>query len=225
MSCGGSSAGLGIHLCNNFILRGVQCSTGFMLARMKGEQMATQAPQRSLYSNMPTIPNSSAPKKPSGTSTIITLVAAALGFTLVAAGLAQYVSGEGSAPMNMGFDFLNKVGWDIPVTPPIEVMLIGVVLLLVPIVLALKYDGTSALWGLLFMVGAGGMAWVARETPAQLTNVISTPPWGNDASLALVFVLPLLAVGAYLVGVRPLVNSYRKVRDYQRMEERILRVV
>jgi hypothetical protein len=152
-------------------------------------------------------------------------MAAALGFTLVAVGLVRYVNGEGSTPMNMGFDLLNKVGWDIPITLPIAVMLIGVVLLLFPIVLAVKYDGTSALWGLLFMLGAGGMAWVARVTPAQLTNVISAPPWGNDAGLALVFVLPLLAVGAYLVAVRPLVNSYRKVRDFQRMEERILRVV
>jgi hypothetical protein len=154
---------------------------------------------------------------------MITLAGAALGFTLVVVGLVEYVNGEGGTPMTMHFDFLNKVGWGVPVTPPIEIMLIGVVLLLIPIVVALKYDGLSALWGLLLMVGAGGMAWVARETPAQLTNVISTPPWGNDASLALVFVLPLLAVGAYMVGVRPFVNSYRKFRDYQGMEERILR--
>jgi hypothetical protein len=153
---------------------------------------------------------------------MITLAGAALGFALVVVGLVQYVNGEGGAPMSVSFDYF-KVGGDIPVTPPIEIMLIGVVLLLIPIVVAFKYDGLSALWGLLLMVGAGGMAWIARETPAQLTNLISTPPWGNDASLALVFVLPLLAVGAYMVGVRPLVNSYRKFRDYQRMEERILR--
>ena len=182
-----------------------------------------QSPQTTLFSTVPTIPNSKSPKKPSRTLTMITLAGAALGFALVVVGLVQYVNWEGGTPMNMSFDFLNKVGWDIPVTPPIEIMLIGVVLLLIPIVVAFKYDGTSALWGLLLMVGAGGMAWVARETPAQLTTMISTPPWGNDASLALVFVLPLLAVGAYLVGVRPLVNSYRKFRDYQRMEERILR--
>jgi hypothetical protein len=156
---------------------------------------------------------------------MITLAGTALGFALVVVGLVEYVNGEGGAPMNMPFDFLNKVGRDIPVTPPIEIMLIGVVLLLIPIVVAFKYDGLSALWGLLFLVGAGGMAWVARETPAQLINVVSTPPWGTDARLAFVFVLPLLAVGAYMVGVRPLVNSYRKFRDHQRMEERILRVV
>jgi hypothetical protein len=184
-----------------------------------------QPPQTTLFSTVPTIPNAKSPKKPSRRLTMITLAGAALGFALVVVGLVQYVNREGGAPMNMHFDFLNKVGGDIPVTPPIEIMLIGVVLLLIPIVVAFKYDGLSALWGLLLMVGAGGMAWVARETPAQLTTMISTPPWGNDASLALVFVLPLLAVGAYLVGIRPLVNSYRKVRDYQRMEERILRVV
>jgi hypothetical protein len=167
---------------------------------------------------MPTIPNSPPPKKLSRVFTIITLAAATLGFTLVAVGLVQYVNGEGSTPMNMHFDFLNKVGWDIPVTPPIEVMLFGVVLLLVPLVLAFKYDGTSALWGLLFMLGAGGMAWVAGQAPAQATPMIPTPPWGNDASLVLVFVFPLLAVGAYLVAVRPLVNSYRKFRNHQQRE-------
>ena len=189
-----------------------------MLACIKGEQMAAQALQTSLYSNMPTIPNSPPPKKLSRTFTIFTLAATALGFTLVAVGLVQYVNGEVGTPMNMRFDFLNKVGWDIPVTPPIEVMLFGVVLLLVPIVLAVKYDGISALWGLLFMLGAGGMAWVAVQAPAQATPMIPTPPWGNDASLVLVFVFPLLAVGAYLIAVRPLVNSYRKFWDHQQRE-------
>ena len=184
--------------------------------------MAAQALQTSLYSNMPTIPNSTPPKKLSRTFTIFTLAAAALGFTLVAVGLVQYVNREGGTPINTRFDFLNKVGWDIPVTPPIAMMLFGVVLLLIPIVLAFKHDGTSALWGLLFMLGAGGMAWVAgqapAQAPAQATPMIPTPPWGNDASLVLVFVFPLLAVGAYLVAVRPLVNSYRKFRIHQQRE-------
>ena len=75
--------------------------------------MAAQALQTSLYSNMPTIPNSPPPKKLSRTLTIFTLAATALGFTLVAVGLVQYVNGEVGTPMNMRFDFLNKVGWDI----------------------------------------------------------------------------------------------------------------
>jgi hypothetical protein len=68
--------------------------------------MAAQALQTSLYSNMPTIPNSPPPKKLSRTFTIFTLAATALGFILVAVGLVQYVNGEVGTPMNMRFDFL-----------------------------------------------------------------------------------------------------------------------
>jgi RsiW-degrading membrane proteinase PrsW (M82 family) len=189
-----------------------------MLACMKGEQMAAQASQTSFYSNVPTIPHSPPPKKLSRPFTIISLAAATLGFTLVAVGLVQNVNGEGGTPLNMRFAFLNKVGWDIPVTSLIAVMLFGVVLLLIPIMLAFKYDRTSALWGLLFMLGAGGMAWGARQAPAQATRMIPTTPWGNDASLVLVFVFPLLAVGAYLIAVHPLLNRYRKFRNYQQRE-------
>jgi hypothetical protein len=179
----------------------------FVLACPKGDQM-TIAPT-------PQAPSSSqeSPRRVSWTLTIIALLTAGLGLAAFIIGLVQYVSGQGGTPTNLHFDFLQKVGWDIPVTPPIEVMLIGVLLLLFPMTVALKYGGTTVLWTLFIVVGTGGGILALTQISTEPARTIATVGAGVVVLVAVIRLLPrfawIIVVPALMIVVTRMMSMLR----------------
>jgi hypothetical protein len=112
--------------------------------------MATATPQ---------VPNTNQDpqRRVSWTLTIVILLTTAVGLTLALVGLVQYLSGQGGPLTNFHISLWN-FGVDVPVNPPLEVMVIGVLVLVVPTVVLVVASGAAILkylWGFIIFVGVG----------------------------------------------------------------------
>jgi hypothetical protein len=138
-----------------------------------------------------------------------------VGLSLVIVGLAQYISGQGGTPQSLGFSLWN-FGVTAPVTPPLEIMVLGIVVLIVPMVVLLKVGGEAIdyLWVILVVGILGAGSFLGLRTTGIGAGILL----GASGSKAGILLGGILGAVVLLVVV---LTALLTTRARQRRQERL----